>query len=183
MKITARIKGENQKLLDDLKAGNIACRLVRNAIIIDLPLLSNNTYGIPDLLLDHKVNYFIECTENVSNRKDDVTLVCDKAGHPMRPYYISKNTEDFQNAYFAVPFCITVNVNSLNVLTLTECILHEHVTIGIKRRELYRDTIENLPDALKRFRKVIDTAFEKLHASNPNTAFYVQVDKEITIIN
>ena len=181
MKVIARVKGENQQLLDSLQAGNISARLVKNAIIVDLPKVSESVYGIPDLLKGVDVSYFIECVES-SGVSGDVLLICDKAGKPMRPYYVPKtgNSANGVHAYFAVPLCISVKaVFSSMTVTIAEHSLEPVIEgIKLKYRKLWEGLKEDLPEAFLRFQKAVGTSLEKAGSMDSRTACYIQVGKK-----
>jgi len=180
MKVIARIKGEDQELLENLNAGNIVARRVKNAIIVDLPQLSKipASFAIPDLLVGKDIIYFIECTENLRGDFADkkvVTLVCDKAGQPMKPYYISKTTNK-DAAYFAIPKCVTILTSAERV------VIEEHYlekdksgyTITLIDRVMWEgEDVNALPEAFSRFKEVIDASYLKL-LSDEDKVFYAQ---------
>lgn len=179
MKVIARICGENQELLNNIKSGNINARLVKNAIIADLVMVDNDVYMIPDLILRENTQYFIECTEFYRNSTPaQVTIICDKAGKPMRPYYIPKvkSVSNGECAYFAVPLCISIEiVKEDGIVTITEHSLNKMDNkIILKHRKLWYGLVQELPNIFSRFKVAIDKGFEKLNDSKNITACYIQ---------
>ena len=180
MKVIGRVNREDQELFSRLREGNIQARIVKNALIIDLPKLDKYIYGIPDILFNENVIYFIECIERGGREggKESATIICDKSGNPMRPYYIpkTKSNTNGEHAYFAVPFCITVQIsdNMPDVITISErSLIKEEDRIELVTRLLGKCEVNDIPKAFDRFENAIKIAFEKSRIVDCNKAMFI----------
>ena len=180
MKIIARVNKEDSELFNKLREGNIQARIVKNALIIDLPKLSKYVYGIPDILFNEQVTYFIECIERGGKGEEgeSATIICDKSGNPMRPYYIPKTKSNVngEHAYFAVPFCISIQISDIapDVITISErSIVKEKDTVELVTRLLGKCEINEIPKAFARFEDAIRICFEKSRIKDCDKAMYI----------
>lgn len=111
MKIVARMNGEDSALVESLNQQGITAKLVRNAVIVELPRIDDTAYGASKgCKVPAEVNgamLFIDCTEyggGMTNTGSG-TVVCGLSGKSLRPYYIPRggHRAGGTHAYFSVP--------------------------------------------------------------------------------
>lgn len=172
MKITARISGENQSMVDALTQRGITAKLVKGGVIVELPARKKESWNDPDTYeVPTEVNcatLFIDVTENGGGMTNtgSGTVVCGLSGKALRPYYVPRggHLANGTHAHFSVPnACVTVTgYRHENVVTIEEHKIKRGGNIAlIETKELWRGDIESLPNLFGRFHVAAKAAVEK----------------------
>lgn len=111
MKITARVNGENQQLVNDLTQRGIVAKLVKGGVIIELPKRENGSYkdpgtfDIPEEVGDAQLSIGVSESGGGMTNTGSGNVVCGLSGKPLRPYYVPKggHLANETHAYFSVP--------------------------------------------------------------------------------
>lgn len=180
MKITARVKGENAKLVETLNSRGISAKMVRGGVIVELAKNSADDYEIPKevnsalLLLN-----VAECGGGATNTGKS-TIVCGTSGEALNPYYIPKggHLSCGEHAFFAVRDGV-VTIEGLrpgNFLTIKEHrIIRDSNTAWIESTVLWTGWMEDLPVMFDYFEAAIDAAILKAHCYHCREPHFVEV--------
>lgn len=176
MKITARLNGENQSLVDTLTQRGITAKLVKRGVVIDLPRRGrmwsaaepwdNQEYEIPPEA--QEAAFFIDVPEEGGGKTHTGkgTVVCGLSGKALRPYYVPHggHLACGTHAYFSVP----VAVITVTGYCLSDDIVikkHEIVRNGdsaqIKSSTLWKGDLEVMPESFSRFQAAALAARDK----------------------
>lgn len=174
MNLIAKIKGNNTALLDRLQKEVKSARAVKNGIVVPLNSKGDGFYDTPSELENYvgDLEYLIECKE--FKALDSATVICDTAGNPMRPYYVKDNL-----ALFAVGKCISVNVDTNGIFTLTENFIDEYYPFQVlKEMKMWSGRLEDLPSVYSKYSKALSAAREKLTFLNFEPVYIIQKEKK-----
>jgi hypothetical protein len=174
MKVTAKIKGENQSLVDILTQRDITAKLVKGGVIVELPvrkkelLNKSDTYEIPAEMND--ATLIIDITEEGGGMTNigSGTIICGLSGKALRPYYVPRGGHRACgiHAYFSVPNAV-VSVTGYrrddNVTIEEHRIIRDGNVARIESKELWSGELETLPDSFSRFRAAAEAANVKGH--------------------
>lgn len=185
MKIVARVEGEKPTLIEALKAGGIAAKLVRNATIVELERNQSHTdlYHVPDEIQSHEYVLLIEATEHGGGMTNtgSATVVCGSSGKKLRPYYVPKGHSNSTHAYFSVPG---------SIITVTGYRKDDNVTImehkieikgaygefaEIKTSDVWSGEVGVLPNLYSRYQDAAEAAHGKANCYHCRHVHYAEV--------
>ena len=168
MKITARINGENQSLVDTLTQRGIIAKLVKGGVIVELPVKKENSdiYEVP--MEVNSATLFLDVTEDGGGMTNtgSGTVVCGLSGKALRPYYVPRggNLACGTHAYFSVPNAV-VTVTGYrrdDNVTITEHRIVRNGNIArIESKKLWSGELEVLPELFDQFQAAAEAARNK----------------------
>lgn len=170
MKIIARKNVEDCGLVESLKQRGISAKLVRGAIIVELPEKPKEkwdeptVYEIPVEVLD--ATFCIDLSENGGGMTNtgSGTIVCGLSGKALRPYYTPKGYSNSDHAYFSVPSAvvtITGYRKDENIKIIEHRIVLKDNSARIDSRKLWSGEVEALPNLFSRFQAAAEAAAKK----------------------
>jgi len=173
MKITARINGENQSLVDTLTQRGITAKLVKGGVIVELPARKKESWNDPDTYeVPAEVNgatLFLDVAEEGGGMTStgSGTVVCGLSGKALRPYYVPRggHLACGTHAYFSVPnavVTVTGYRHDDNVTIEESRIVRDGGNVArIESKKLWSGELEELPETFSRFRAAAVAAREK----------------------
>lgn len=187
MKITARIEGENQALVETLTQRGIKAKLVKGGVIVELPMRKElesdrETYEVPPEAND--ATLYIDVTEHGGARTNtgSATVVCDSSGKPLRPYYIGRHGHLAcgTHAYFSVPHAVTITASRQDTIVKIE--EHNIVRKGniawIESKVLWSGELEVLPNSFKQFKAAAEAAKAKANCYHCRCVHFAKLPKK-----
>ncbi|MBN1325962.1 hypothetical protein JW977_03195 [Candidatus Falkowbacteria bacterium] len=172
MKITARINGENQSLVDTLTQRGITAKLVKGGVIVELPTRKKESWNDPDTYeVPVEVNgatLFLDVAEEGGGMTNtgSGTVVCGLSGKALRPYYVPRggHLACGTHAYFSVPnavVTVTGYRRDENVTIEEHRIVRDGNVARIKSKKLWCGELEVLPESFNRFQAAAEAASTK----------------------
>jgi len=186
MKITARVNGENEKMVEALKQRGIVAKLVRGGVIVDLPLQGHDsyTYLIPQEVGDDAM-LFINLAEKggAATNSGSGTIVCGLSGKALKPYYIPRggHLACETHAYFCAPQAVvTVTGYRRDDTVIIEefKIFRDRNIARIDSKKLWEGQLEELPKTFSRFQAAAEAADEKGNCYHCRHVHYVAEKSE-----
>jgi len=170
MKITARLDGEDEQLVETMTNRGITAKLVKGGVIVDLQLAGCNsyTYEIPWELGDATLLINVAERGGGWTKTGSGTVVCGLSGKPLWPYYVPRrgHLACETHAYFCVPSAvvtITGYRRDNTVMIEEHRIIHTHHTDAalIESEKLWEGELEELPKTFSRFKAAAEAAYKK----------------------
>lgn len=170
MKLVARVNREDAQLLETLKYYGIPARLVRGAVIAELPYapkgIDAQIYNIPTYLDDASLFIDIEEEGGGMTNTGVASIVCGMSGKPLKPYFVPRGYSNAVHAHFSV---------NGNVVRITANRADDHISIvhfwikvkgneaEIQYRELWYGYYQDLPIAFRNYQAAVDAAITKAY--------------------
>lgn len=185
--ISAKTKGEDISLIDTLASRNIEAKLIRGAVLVQLPeneshSWDNPVFDIPSELKDPLL--LIEAVEEgggMSNTGEGV-IVCGLSGKKLRPYYIPTGgpLSNAVHAHFSVPEAVvTIEVTEHHTTTAVireNRIIREGNTARIQVKVLWsgriKQDLKEVPALFARFIPAIKAGWDKIQQYHCRHAYY-----------
>lgn len=172
MKIVARINGENTSLVDTLTQRGVTAKLVRGAIIVELPARKKESWGDPDSYEvpaeANDATLFLDATEHGGGMTNtgSGTVVCGMSGKPLRPYYTPRggHLACGTHAYFSVPnavVTVTGYRHDTNVTIEEHRIVRDGNVARIESKKIWSGELGVLPESFSRFQAAAEAAKTK----------------------
>ena len=172
MKITARVKGESQKVVDALTQRGISAKLVKGGVIIELPEQKKESWNNPNIyevpVEANGATLLIDVTENGGGMTNtgSGTVVCGLSGKALHPYRLPRggHLSCGTHAYFSVPKAV-VTVTGYrrddNITIEEHRIIRDGNIARIESKKLWFGALEVLPEMFNRFQAAAEAASEK----------------------
>jgi len=167
MNLTARIRGEREDVVEQMKARGISARLVKGATIVEFPE-ERSKYKIPPELKDFELRINLSENGGGMTKTGLATVVCGLSGKPLHPYFIKK-TGDLSNkehAFFSIPgavITVTASKNDEAVDIQEHRIKHDTdtTTAWIETKDIWIGGINSLPSLYERYWEAANAALDK----------------------
>lgn len=171
MKVTARINGENLKLVEKLNQRGITAKLVKGGVIVELPAIDKNSWNPETYEIPSEVNggmLFLDLVEEGGGmtHTGSSTVVCGLSGKALRPYYVPRggHLSCGTHAFFSVPNAvITVEADRQddNVVIKEHRIVCDDNVARIKGKKIWTGALNELPKIFSHFQKAAEAAIQK----------------------
>jgi len=168
MKLTAKVYGENQQLVDTLTEQDITAKLVKGGVVVNLPLQreASGVYEIPKEINDAKL--FIDVVEEGGGMTNtgSGTVVCGLEGEALHPYYVPRggSLSCGTHAHFSVPkavVTVTGYRHSDDVTIVKYWIVHDGTVARIESKKLWEGDLGILPELFSKFQDAAEAARDK----------------------
>jgi hypothetical protein len=183
VKVVARRAGEDAALAEDLRAKGLRAKLVRGAVVVDLPKSDGDRgyYDIPPGLGGS--TFLIDVAEEggAFTKTGHARVVCGVSGKPLRPYYMPRNGHlaNGQHAFFSVPEqVITVSANKENIKITRHVLSEVGDRVGMESEEIWSGRQEELPETFGKYAAAVEAAAKKASCYHCRHAHYVAVKEE-----
>lgn len=178
MKLILKINHQSEELFEQIKQSLPDTRQVKNGIVATLKELGENKWSLGNYRLPSGIDteILIECSETRDSRGS--VIICDRAGKPMRPFYIEKGKGV---AHFAVPFCTEIKYTFTGIQVSDLSITKQGDSYLLDRLIIWKgslDMIEPLPESLERYQAAAAEAIFKFNELQCSTPRFVLLDKE-----
>jgi len=172
MKVVARINGEDQALVDKLKGKGLVAKLVKGAVVVELPKQKKERWDEEDVFEipaeARAAKLFLDVSEHGGGATNtgSGTVVCGLSGKRLRPYYVPRggHLAGGTHAYFSVPEAVITVTGYRRDENITICehrIVTSGITAQIVTKELWSGEMEFLPGTFKRYQEAAEAAYRK----------------------
>lgn len=182
MKVTIKIPGENQNLVDSLGGKGISAKLVRGGVLISPDYDAGaGGYVIPKEVNGRKRLFLIDCHEygGAMTHTGDATVVCSYRGLRLRPYYRPQkgHLANGIHAYFSIPnvvITVTAHRNDTNISISSHRIMVEDGVVDIDSKVMWSGEVDFLPEKFGCYANAVAAASEKSECYHCREAHYVE---------
>jgi hypothetical protein len=185
MQIKAKLKGENQTLVQTLTERGIVAKLVNNGVIAELQEVGGSfkEYEIPEELDDATLCIDIAEEGGARTNTGSGTIVCGLAGERLRPYYVPRGGDRAcrTHAHFSLPRAVVTVTGYRQDDTIRIQgyeIVREGRVARIESREIWSGELETLPNSFSRFRSAAEAANLKGHCYHCRHPHFALVKQE-----
>lgn len=163
MKLVARIRGEDPSLVARLRGCGVTAKLVKGAVIAELPKNGDNGFVVHPDLGDADLRIDIVEGGGGLTKTGSGIVVCDVGGYPLTPYRIPRHgtLANAQHAYFSVPIaCVTVQGfrNQEQVIISEHHIVAQDGAAFLQTKRLWSGDLDDLPEVFAHYRDAATAA-------------------------
>jgi len=182
MKVTIKVFGEMQSLVDSLGEEGISAKLVRGGVLISPDYDSEvEGYIIPEEIGDRERLFLIDCHEHggAMTNTGSATIVCSYRGLPLKPYYRPRkgHLSNGIHAYFSIPnvvVTVTAHRNDTNISISSHRIVVENGIVDIDSVIMWSGEAEFLPEKFDCYGNAVAAAIKKSDCYHCREAHYVE---------
>jgi len=177
LKLTAKVREEDENLAKKLREKGMNAKLVRNGVIIDLIRIGTEEFAIPSEIRNYEILINISESGGGMTRSGNSQIVCSTNGKKMKPIFIPRfgNLCNEEHAFFAVHDCCVITCDRpFDMLTIQKIwTVRENGDVRLMSEHLFEGNLEQLPTIYKCYEEAATAALQKAYHYHCREPYYV----------